>query len=98
VDVVLLPTVAEQWPGEGTEAEFEIWWADQRPQVRLRPVDPRFLRDDFAQWQANRRPGWPENVSVDQAWADAWATSLRSTGVVDGASGHRTAEGVWSTS
>ncbi|MGQ5635731.1 MULTISPECIES: SUKH-3 domain-containing protein [unclassified Streptomyces] len=83
VDVMLLPTVAERWPGKGTEAEFEVWWADQRPQVRLKPVDPQFLRDDFAQWQANRRPGWPESTPVDQAWVDAAATSLRATGVIE---------------
>lgn len=71
VDVLLLPAVVERWPGKGTEAEFEVWWADQRPQLRLKPVDPQFLRDDFAQWQASRRPGWPENMPVDHAWVDA---------------------------
>ncbi|MET9914608.1 hypothetical protein ABZZ74_49360 [Streptomyces sp. NPDC006476] len=74
VDVLLLPQDAERWPGEGTEAEFEVWWADQRQQVRLKPVDPQFLRDDFARWQADRRPGWPEDVPVDKAWVDATAT------------------------
>ncbi|MFF3920698.1 SUKH-3 domain-containing protein [Streptomyces sp. NPDC001852] len=83
VDALLLPTVAERWPGKGTEAEFEVWWADHRPQVRLKPVDPQFLRDDFARWQADRRPDWPENVPVDRAWVDAAASSLRRTGVVE---------------
>lgn len=71
VDVLLLPTVAERWPSEGTNTEFEVWWADQRPQVRLKPVDPRFLCDDFARRQSNQRPNWPESVPVDQAWVDA---------------------------
>lgn len=83
VDVLLLPTVAERWPDQGTEAEFEVWWADQRQQVRLKPVDPQFLRDDFAHWQADWRPGWPEDVPVDKAWADAAATYLRGTAVIE---------------
>ncbi|MYS22381.1 SUKH-3 immunity protein [Streptomyces sp. DvalAA-14] len=83
VDVLLLPTVAEHWPSEGTKAEFEVWWADQRPQVRLKPVDPRFLRDDFARWQSNWRPNWPESVPVDQAWVDTAAASQRGTGVIE---------------
>ncbi|MFI5797470.1 SUKH-3 domain-containing protein [Streptomyces sp. NPDC051677] len=83
VDVLLLPTIAERWPDQGTEAEFEVWWADQRQQVRLKPVDPQFLRDDFAHWQADWRPGWPEDVPVDKAWVDAAATYRRGTGVIE---------------
>ncbi|MEY9845554.1 SUKH-3 domain-containing protein [Streptacidiphilus sp. MAP5-3] len=83
VDVLLLPTFAELWPSVGTEADFEVWWADQRHQVRLKPVDRRFLRDDFDVWRANWRPGWPEDVPVDQAWVAATATAKRDTGVVE---------------
>ncbi|MEU0431874.1 hypothetical protein ABZ153_09535 [Streptomyces sp. NPDC006290] len=58
VDVLFLPTAVEHWPAEGTVAEFELWWADERPQVRLEPADPMLLRDDFDQWQTKWRPGW----------------------------------------
>ena len=83
VDVLLLPREAERWPVEGTVTEFEVWWADERPQIRLKPVDRRFLSEDFDQWQAQWRPDWPENVPVEQAWVDARATVLRETGIVD---------------
>ncbi|WP_084729867.1 SUKH-3 domain-containing protein [Streptacidiphilus neutrinimicus] len=83
VDVLLLPTVAEHWPAVGTQTDFEVWWADQRHQVRLKPVDRRFLRDDFDAWQADWRPGWPEDVPVDQAWVTAAATAKRDTGVIE---------------
>jgi hypothetical protein len=83
VDVLLLPTSAERWPAVGDEAEFEVWWADQRHQVRLKPVDRRLLREDFDQWQARWRPGWPEDVAVDQAWVTAAVASKRDTGVVE---------------
>ncbi|MFJ3235988.1 SUKH-3 domain-containing protein [Streptomyces sp. NPDC086787] len=46
-------------------------------------MDPQFLRDDFAHWQADWRPGWPEDVLVDKAWVDAAATYLRGTGVIE---------------
>ncbi|MYV93614.1 hypothetical protein, partial [Streptomyces sp. SID1034] len=39
VDVLLLPAAASDWPAVGTVAEFEVWWADARPQVRLKPLD-----------------------------------------------------------
>jgi len=58
VDVLLLPIDADRWPREGSVVEFEVWWADERPQLRLKPVDPRFLRNDFDQWQAKMRPAW----------------------------------------
>ncbi|MEU5437246.1 hypothetical protein AB0G73_28240 [Streptomyces sp. NPDC020719] len=80
VDVLLLPADAHQWPQVGIIAEFEVWWADQRPQVRLKPVDRHFLREDFDQWQARWRPGRPENVPVDQAWVQAEAAPLREAG------------------
>ena len=49
VDVLLLPSEAERWPTEGTESEFEVWWADERPQIRLKPADPLFVREDLAE-------------------------------------------------
>lgn len=60
VDVLLLPHDAERWPVEGAEAEFEVWWADERAQIRLKPVEPRFLREDFAEWVGLWRPGWAQ--------------------------------------
>jgi hypothetical protein len=64
VDVLLLPEDADRWPTEGTEAEFEVWWVDERPQVRLKPVDPRFLREDFDEWLSRWRPGWPLELGL----------------------------------
>lgn len=58
VDVLLLPRDAECWPTVGTESEFEVWWADSRVQIRLKPVDAAFLREDFTVWQARVRPIW----------------------------------------
>ncbi|MBP0450991.1 SUKH-3 domain-containing protein [Kitasatospora sp. RG8] len=83
VDVLLLPGDGHRWPAVGTVAEFEVWWADKRPQVRLKPVDRRFLREDFDEWRARWRPGWPENVPVDQAWVEAEAAPLREAGAVE---------------
>jgi hypothetical protein len=50
VDVLMLPFDPARSPTVGTSAEFEIWWFDERPQIRLKPVDPGFLRDDFETW------------------------------------------------
>jgi len=98
VDVLLLPVDADRWPHEGSVVEFEVWWADERPQLRLKPVDPGFLRDDFDQWQAKMRPGWaaergqavPISTSPAatqarvHAWVDATATPLAGADVVTG--------------
>ncbi|MFD9002335.1 hypothetical protein ACFV0T_15385 [Streptomyces sp. NPDC059582] len=62
VDVLLLPEQEELWPGEGAVADFEVWWADSRQQVRLKPSDPRYLRKDFAEFTARFRPSWPSDV------------------------------------
>ncbi|MFF4901811.1 hypothetical protein [Streptomyces sp. NPDC001068] len=62
VDVALLPDQSEDWPTEGTVAEFEIWWADSRRQIRLKPADTRYLRRDFAEWVERFRPAWPSDV------------------------------------
>ncbi|MFI9751190.1 hypothetical protein [Streptomyces collinus] len=62
VDVLLLPEQAEEWPAEGTVTDFEVWWADSRRQVRLKPSDPQYLRKDFADFVAGVRPLWPSDV------------------------------------
>ncbi|MGW8800763.1 hypothetical protein ACWGN9_27375 [Streptomyces sp. NPDC055775] len=62
VDVLLLPNEGEDWPAEGTVADFEIWWGDSRQQVRLKPSDSRYLRTDFADFVERVRPSWPSEV------------------------------------
>ena len=62
VDVLLLPEQAEQWPAEGTITDFEVWWADSRQQVRLKPSAPQYLRKDFADFAARVRPSWPSDI------------------------------------
>ncbi|MFJ9870894.1 hypothetical protein [Streptomyces sp. NPDC101165] len=62
VDGALLPEREELWPAEGTVTDFEIWWADSRQQIRLKPSDPRYLRRDFAEFAARFRPGWPSDI------------------------------------
>lgn len=62
VDALLLPEQSEVWPAEGTVAEFEIWWADSRQQIRLKPSDSRYLRNDFPDYVRRLRPDWPSEV------------------------------------
>ncbi|MFG2387026.1 hypothetical protein [Streptomyces avermitilis] len=62
VDVLLLPSDGEDWPAEGTVADFEIWWADSRQQIRLKPSDSRYLRADFTDFVERFRPSWPADV------------------------------------
>ncbi|MFF4542490.1 hypothetical protein [Streptomyces aureus] len=62
VDVLLLPDESEDWPAEGTVADFEIWWADSRQQIRLKPSDSRYLRNDFTDFVERFRPSWPADV------------------------------------
>ncbi|MYS38993.1 MULTISPECIES: S1 RNA-binding domain-containing protein [unclassified Streptomyces] len=62
VDVLLLPERSELWPTEGTVADFEIWWADSRRQIRLKPSDARYLRRDFTAFVERVRPHWPAEV------------------------------------
>ncbi|MEW2079597.1 hypothetical protein AB0941_39700 [Streptomyces sp. NPDC013433] len=62
VDVLLLPEQAEQWPAEGTITDFEVWWADSRQQVRLKPSAPQYLRKDPADFAARVRPSWPSDI------------------------------------
>ncbi|MFI7349866.1 hypothetical protein ACIBSR_26905 [Streptomyces sp. NPDC049936] len=62
VDGLLLPNEGEDWPVEGTVADFEIWWADSRQQIRLKPSDSRYLRTDFTDFVERHRPSWPSDV------------------------------------
>ncbi|MBK3577707.1 S1 RNA-binding domain-containing protein [Streptomyces sp. MBT65] len=62
VDVLLLPDESEDWPTEGTVADVEIWWADSRKQIRLKPSDCRYLRNDFTDFVERRRPSWPSDI------------------------------------
>ncbi|MFF8727206.1 S1 RNA-binding domain-containing protein [Streptomyces sp. NPDC015171] len=62
VDVMLLPQESENWPAEGTVTDFEIWWADSRRQIRLKPTDSRYLRDDFTDFVERFRPDWPSDA------------------------------------
>ncbi|NES26318.1 hypothetical protein G3561_01930 [Micromonospora terminaliae] len=45
VDVLMLSYDAAQWPTLGTVTEFEIIHMDERPQIRLRPVEPSYRAD-----------------------------------------------------
>ncbi|WP_327302124.1 hypothetical protein OG730_00085 [Streptomyces sp. NBC_01298] len=64
VDVLLLPSEGEDWPAEGTIADFEIWWADSRQQIRLKPSDSPSLRTDFTDFVERFRPaGLPTSAS-----------------------------------
>lgn len=62
VDVLLLPEQAERWPAEGTVTDFEVWWAFDRQQLRLKPSDPQYLRKNFADFFADIRPSWPADI------------------------------------
>ncbi|GAA2777295.1 hypothetical protein [Streptomyces showdoensis] len=62
VDVPLLPSEGEDWSAEGTVADFEIWWADSRQQIRLKPSDSRYVRTDFTDFVEHFRPSWPADV------------------------------------
>ncbi|WP_329331587.1 hypothetical protein OG866_02330 [Streptomyces sp. NBC_00663] len=62
VDALLLPMESDDWPMEGTVADFEIWWADSRQQIRLKPCDSRYLRDDFTDFMGWFRPDWPSRI------------------------------------
>ncbi|MEU8438451.1 hypothetical protein AB0F18_37265 [Streptomyces sp. NPDC029216] len=85
VDVLLLPSEAEDWPAEGTVADFEIWWADSRQQIRLKPSDSRYLRTDFTDFVECFRPSWPADVgqplrAPGPVTADELRALLRSDG------------------
>ncbi|MFJ9113082.1 hypothetical protein [Streptomyces sp. NPDC102283] len=62
VDVLMLPSEGADWSAEGTVADFEIWWADSRRQIRLKPSDSRYLRSDFTDFAERFRPHWPADV------------------------------------
>lgn len=79
VDVLLLPEQSDDWPAEGTVADFEIWWAGSRQQIRLKPSDSRYLRNDFTDFMGRCRPNWPSEVgqpvrdpgspTLDEVWS-----------------------------
>ncbi|SHE55474.1 hypothetical protein [Streptoalloteichus hindustanus] len=58
VDVALLPSDQGRWPGDGEVLDFEIWWMDEQPQIRLKPLKREYLCEDFEGYVA--RNGWPE--------------------------------------
>ncbi|GGV96911.1 hypothetical protein GCM10015535_67200 [Streptomyces gelaticus] len=64
VDVVLLPRRrSEDWPVEGTVTDFEVWWVhSDHQQIRLKPSDPQYLCEDFADFVARFRPNWPSDI------------------------------------
>ena len=63
VDVALLPRRSEDWPAEGTVTDFEVWWVHgDHQQVRLKPSDPQYLCEDFADFVARFRPHWPSGI------------------------------------
>ncbi|MFM9700964.1 hypothetical protein [Streptomyces europaeiscabiei] len=85
VDVLLLPDESEDWPPEGTVADFEIWWADSRQQIRLKPSNSRYLRSDFAAFAERWRPSWSSEVGQPvsdpgHVTLDELRTVLRSDG------------------
>ncbi|MFG2439670.1 hypothetical protein [Streptomyces sp. NPDC048508] len=58
VDALWLSDENEDWPAEGTVADFKIFWADGRQQIRLVPCDFRYLRNDFTATVERFRPNW----------------------------------------
>ncbi|MEV6552020.1 hypothetical protein AB0M57_25415 [Streptomyces sp. NPDC051597] len=62
VDVLLLPQQAQDWPAQDTVTDFEVWSADSRHQIRLKPSHPRYLRTDFTDYAARFRPTWPTDI------------------------------------
>jgi hypothetical protein len=57
VDVGLLPYDGSDWPKVGMVLELEVW-DFVRPQIRLKPIDARYLRPNFDTWVRHRRPDW----------------------------------------
>ncbi|MFE5690477.1 hypothetical protein [Streptomyces sp. NPDC056512] len=62
VDALWLSGEIEDWPAEGTVADFKIFWADSRQQIRLVPCDSRYLRNDFTAMVERIRPNWSSDV------------------------------------
>lgn len=62
VDALLLPAETQAWPTEGAVAQFEVWWTDRPHQIRLKPLDPHLLREDWTEFLARWRPGWPAEI------------------------------------
>ena len=53
VDVLMLPRDETKWPARGTTTDFWIWWMDERPQIRLVPVNPAYQVEDFETYVTN---------------------------------------------
>lgn len=64
VDVTMLTNDVTAWPTVGTAAEFEVWWFDERPEIRLKPMDTKYLRADFDAWVRRWRPDWIDDVAA----------------------------------
>ncbi|WSD73140.1 S1 RNA-binding domain-containing protein [Streptomyces sp. NBC_01591] len=66
VDIVLLPRRrSKDWPAEGTVTDFEVWWVhSNHQQIRLKPSDPQYLCEDFADFVARFRPTWPSEIGT----------------------------------
>lgn len=64
VDMALLPQPGTRWPAEGTVTPFEVWAANDGKQLRLKPVDPAYLSDDFDAFVAAYRPGRPDEIGT----------------------------------
>ncbi|MGW7271188.1 hypothetical protein ACWGH5_11760 [Streptomyces sp. NPDC054864] len=86
VDVLLLPTAAEAWPAEGTITSFEVWWAaPERAQIRLKPLEPAYLNEDFDELVASLCPGWPSLAGQPMDYTEQMLETLkREFGAEDG--------------
>ncbi|WP_219664940.1 hypothetical protein [Streptomyces bambusae] len=82
VDAILLPEETEGWPTEGVVTQFEVWWTDRPHQIRLKPLDPNFLRKDWPEFLTRWRPGWP--AEIGQPAGPGLADGLESLGAFDG--------------
>ncbi|WP_202121297.1 hypothetical protein [Streptomyces sp. BA2] len=77
VDVLLLPTAAETWPAEGTVTRFEVWWAaPERMQIRLKPLEPAYLNEDFDELVTSLRPAWPSLVGQPMDYMEQMIETL----------------------
>lgn len=62
VDALWLSDEIKDWPPEGTVADFKIWWAGSRQQIRLIQCDSRHLRNNFTTLVEYFRPNWSSDV------------------------------------
>lgn len=59
IDVLLLPRDANRWPTVGSVGNFEIWWMNEYPQIRLIATDQFLMREDFNSWVREQDSGAP---------------------------------------